>query len=177
MTINDWSIMTCDEKDAIIRPAWESGSSALEIAMMFSGATRNMIIGRVTQGKMGSHPTTRTKASYAGADKPPKPKPKVARKPIPAQPGTPPLVQRIPDDPETTPASVLHMINNERPPLAGAAPIPITALPNRPGVLCRFPVTGGYCGVACGDKMYCLNHHAVMYRQTEKLRMPKEARR
>jgi len=71
----------------------------------------------------------------------------------------------------------MHMIANNRAPLAGTTPVDILSLPNRPGVLCRFPVIGGYCGAASGTHMYCQAHHAIMYRETDhKFRMPKEAR-
>lgn len=78
----------------------------------------------------------------------PKPKPKLTKptKPKAApQPRGP--FQAIPD----------------REPLPGVEPISILDLPNRPGIRCRFPVVGGYCGADCGEHTYCQEHRAIAY--------------
>jgi len=174
--MTDWLTLTPAEKQTAIRPLWEAGKSASEISREFINATRNSIISALHRGKMTNGMPTRqvrAKASYEGQA----PKPKRARKPVPAQPGTPPLLVRIPD-PDTPPASVLAMINGDRPPLAGVTPIDIMALPLRQGVRCRFPVTGDggkmmYCGASSGDHSYCEPHRAIAYKPVEK----REARR
>lgn len=181
--IPDWNEITGPEKDAIIRPLWDDGVSASLIAIHhFRNATRNMVIGRVTRGKMQARKPAQVlrDTRMKPLPKPPKPpkqaKAPKARKPIPAQPGTPPIMSTIPD-PDMPSASVMHMIENNRPPLPGMIPVDILHLPQRPGVRCRFPVVGGYCGAPSGDKTHCPTHHEIMYRPTEKIRMPKEARR
>lgn len=180
----DWADIDIDAKRAIIRPLWEEGKSATEIMAYFTGATRNMIIGQISRGKMSSgrppRPTVRAKApgsakrmmNPANLDRPMKPKPVSRSTSIVS---TSAFVTT--PDPDPVSQSVLDMINRERPPLAGTTPIPITALPNRPGVRCRFPVDGGYCGAPSGEHVYCPTHHAIAYKPAEKFRMPKEARR
>lgn len=49
--------------------------------------------------------------------------------------------------------------------LGDAKPISLMDLPDRPGVLCRWPVTGGYCGLPSGDRTYCSDHHKMAFRQ------------
>jgi len=167
----DWKSLSPDQKIALVKPLWDAGNSSGYIADMFDGVTRNMVIGVIHRaGSIKKRPAT-------PKPKPkPKPKPVKVREPLPAQPGTPPIVKAIPD-PDMPTERVWHMINNNRAPLAGIRPVPLLKLPERKGTLCRFPVTGGYCGADCGDAMYCPTHHALMYRpETSKLRVPKEAR-
>lgn len=173
--IPDWSTLNTTEKMAIITPAWMDGKSANDIAWMFQGASRNAIIGMIHRQKL---PTR----SAASTPKPGiKPKPKIPKPPKPKKPSKPSAISATAfvSMPEPIPPtdSVMHMIENNRAPLAGTTPISILHLPNRPGVLCRFPVVGGYCGLSSGDKMYCPDHHRIVYRPAEgKFRMPKEAR-
>lgn len=182
-SLPDWSALTKEQKDEIIRPLWAEGKSASEIAFYFSGASRNAIIGRVSRGKMKSGrvigSTVRPKAPgiakrMRNPENLDRPKPKM-RLAMNAD-----FVTIANSDPPSQ--SVMDAINSERPPLAGTVPIDILSLPNRSGVRCRFPVAGEgtnmmYCGAACGDKAYCPTHWAMAYKPTEKLRMPKEARR
>lgn len=171
----NWTDLTGPERDAIIRPLWAAGKSAGQIQHYFIGATRNAIIGYIHRAKLPKRlmPTNQhsKKKPKPRSDKPksrpaPKPKPMAYTAPF----------TQIPDL-EPPPQSVLDMINSDRAPLAGTVPIDILALPNRPGVRCRFPVTGGYCGAPSGDHTYCPTHHAIAYRPAERMRMPKEARR
>lgn len=175
-----WKSLSRDEKIALVKPMWEAGDSAQIIADAFEGVTRNMVIGVVNRAKQIK------RRPHRPAPKPPKPKPRIRaeklakpEKPV-APKKLPPIsasgFSSIPDPPEPT-ETVMHMINNNRPPLAGTVPVDIMGLPNRPGVLCRFPVIGGYCGASSGDKMYCRDHDALMYRETEhKIRVPKGVR-
>ncbi len=172
-----WKSLSRDEKIALVKPMFEGGDSAQVIADAFEGVTRNMVIGVINRAKSIKK---RPRKPPAKKQAPPKPKPRAKlEKPV-ATKKLPPIsasgFSSIPDPPEPT-ESVMHMINNNRPPLAGKVPVDIMGLPNRPGVLCRFPVIGGYCGVASGDKMYCRDHDAIMYRETEhKIRVPKGVR-
>lgn len=179
MTKHNWPELTPSERDAIILPLWLDGQSASEIAALFTGATRNSVIGRITRSKAPKR-SEKTRLYEKS-----KPKPKPAAKQDSEKPRklkNPMSVVSLSafvshPDPEPVTESIMHMIENNRQPLAGVVPVGIMGLPIRPGGLCRFPVTGGYCGIECGDKMYCVDHHAIMYRPSEKLRMPKEARR
>ena len=49
-------------------------------------------------------------------------------------------------------------------PLPGTTPISLMDLPDRRFVVCRWPVTGGYCGQPSGARTYCEHHHARAYR-------------
>lgn len=169
-----WPTLTNAEKMAIILPAWNDGKSAGEIAWLFSGASRNAIIGVIHRAKLPKRPDDIETGGRTARPKITKPKPiKPSAKSASA------FVSRPEPDPVDN--SVMHMIQNNRAPLAGTTPVDILALPNRIRVMCRFPVDLdghlGYCGIPSGDRMYCETHHAVMYRPTEKFRMPKEARR
>lgn len=173
MTLPIWPNLTPEEKRTMVRPLWDAELTTRQIAAHFTGATRNSIISVVHRGKMPMRPIDeQTKTALREKTK----RVVVSRKPIPAQPGTPPIVQRMPE-PDEPPASVLAMITSNRPPLPGSSPVTMADLPTRTGVMCRFPVVGGYCGLSCGDEMYCKEHKTIMYRPVEKFRMPKEARR
>jgi len=172
MTAPDWTSLTSAEKQTAIRPLWMEGKSASEIASQFTGATRNSIISALHRGKMTG---SSNKPVKAAATKAPKISNKVQGREKPRSAVTLPKFSAHPDA-EPPSASVMEMIENNRPPLAGTTPISILDLPNRPGVLCRFPVVGGYCGQPSGDKTHCKAHHGIMYRETDKIRMPKEAR-
>lgn len=172
----DWRSLSAEEKIALVKPLYEAGNSCGQIADMFMGVTRNMIIGCIHRSNAIKKRPRKPPVKKPIVPPAPKPKPAVARKPLPAQPGTPPIIQVLPE-PDMPSERVWHMINNNRPPLAGIAPTALIDLPTREGVVCRFPVVGGYCGAASGDAMYCKTHHAIMYRpETQKLRVPKEAR-
>jgi len=170
----DWKTMPTDERLKIVSTEWDHGMSAGQITWLFQNATRNAVIGLIHRAKLPtrerSNPVkTRTKAKVE-----PKPKPKK-----PSSVSASAFTAYI--DPAEPTASVMDMIENNRAPLAGMTPVDIMGLPSRPGVLCRFPVDMdgimGYCGIRCGDKMYCPDHYRVMYRPSEgKFRMPKEAR-
>lgn len=56
-------------------------------------------------------------------------------------------------------------IDNERPPIPGTTPISILDLPNRGFGICRFPAVGGYCGLGCGEDVYCETHHGYAHQQ------------
>lgn len=168
MNMPIWTDLTPAEKQEAIRPLWKSGKSAGEISRYFTGATRNSIISALHRGGMAG--TSSKTAKIMPEKNPPEPKPQRKPSAISASAFTAHAVA----DPVSE--SVMHMIENNRAPLPGIDPIIILDLPNRPGVKCRFPVQGGYCGATSGDRMYCKTHHAVMYRPTEKMRMPREAR-
>lgn len=181
----DWSAITAEAKDAIIGPLWADGKSATEIMAHFVGASRNAIIGRITRDKMrgGKQPRSTVRAKAPGNSKRML-DPANLDRPINPRPtrivSTSAFVTIADPDPPTS--SVMDMINGERRPLAGTTPIDILSLPNRAGVLCRFPVTGEggkmmYCGASCGEQVYCLTHYRIAYRPTEtKIKVPKEAR-
>lgn len=161
----DWSTLTTAERDAIITPLWADGLSAGVIAdTAFIGATRNMVIGRVHRAKL---PKRNERTNLP-------PRSKKRKLPMAIVSHSAFVSVSEPDEPTQ---SVMDMIARNRPPLPWTKPIGILDLPSRPGVRCRFPVTGGYCGVECGDKMYCVDHHAIMYRPSDPMRMPREARR
>jgi hypothetical protein len=172
----DWTKLTPAQKQDAIRPHWTDGKSASEISAYFIGATRNSIISALSRGKMTGvkNKITSAQASERAkkSNEPRKTKPK-HKNPMSVVSSSAFVTIENPDPPSS---SVMAMIENNRPPLAGTTPISILDLPNRLGVVCRFPVIGGYCGVPCGDKAHCPTHHAIMYRETDKLRMPKEAR-
>lgn len=46
-------------------------------------------------------------------------------------------------------------------PLPGVPPISMMELPDGRGVRCRWPVTGGYCGLPSGERTYCDHHHEM----------------
>lgn len=171
-----WTKLTPEQKQTAIRPLWTDGKSASEIAAYFVGATRNSIISALSRGKMvgTKNKITSAQASLRAKKSKEPHKTKTKHKnPMSVVSSSAFVTIANPDPPSS---SVMAMIETNRPPLAGTTPISILDLPNRLGVVCRFPVIGGYCGVKSGDQMYCKTHHAVMYRETDKLRMPKEAR-
>lgn len=151
----DWKSLSSDQKIALVKPLYEAGNSSGQIADMLDGVTRNMVIGVIHRSGKIKKRERRPKVKPPVV--PPKPKPAVARKPLPAQPGTPPIVQVLPD-PDMPTERVWHMIHNNRAPLPGVEVVPLLKLPDRKGTLCRFPVTGGYCGADSGDAMYCKTH-------------------
>jgi hypothetical protein len=158
----EWSALTAEQRDAIIRPRWEGGASAAEIAKHdFRGATRNAVIGRVTRGKMGSRVTNpRPKAPGRSArmrdpSNLERPLPKVSRLPM----ATPAFVSTIPPRPR---AGSFDPLTQVRPALPGTTPISLMDLPAREGGLCRFAVEGGYCGVET-EAMYCDAHAPLVY--------------
>lgn len=175
----NWQSLNGEARLEIITPMWQAGKSAMEIAMCFSNASRNAIVSAIRRGKI-TGPNSKSSAIRTrmlmvrreNAGKPKPPKTKTVRKPVAAKP---PLIERLPE-PDLPPSRVQQMIDGNRPPLPGCAPVPLIELPNRPGVMCRFPVEGGYCGAGCGDAMYCDTHQAIMYRPANKIQVPKEAR-
>lgn len=170
----DWTTLSAEEKIAAIRPLWSAGETARDIMGYFVGATRNSIIGALSRAKLPSRAHARKPTVNPSTHL--KPKPRVARKPLSAQPGTPPIVQKIPE-PDTPSSSLMAMIEGNRPPLAGTTPISILDLPSRSGVLCRWPVIGGYCGAKSGDKVFCETHARIAYTQSDhKIRVPKGVR-
>lgn len=165
----DWTTLSPDQKRDAIRPLWEADASAREISMHFVNASRNSIIsalnryGMVREKKISVHRAT-TKPRAPRVPRAPKPKP-ATKPPRPAA--------YIPYEEEPPSQSVMEMINGNRPPLAGTVPVSLVDLPSRKGVMCRWPVIGGYCGAACGDDMYCKDHATFAYRPAQK----KDARR
>lgn len=164
-----WSDLSPDERMAIISPLWFNGLSNATIAMRFTGATRNSVIGQIHRAKLKRVPgtpkvkTTRraTKIKYAEKEKP-----SVKATPMRHSPIIIPTVN--PD----IPVALDKMITTNRPPLAGIVPISILELPMRPGVRCRFPVEGGYCGADSGDQVYCPTHDRICHVGIEKKKDP-----
>ena len=153
----DWSTLTTAERDAIITPLWADGLSAGAIAeTAFVGATRNMVIGRVHRAKL---PKRNERANVP-------PRSKKRKLPMAVVSHSAFVAVAEPDEPTQ---SVMDMIARNRPPLPWTKPVGILAMPNRPGVLCRFPVDGDggkmmYCGVPSGDHTYCTDHKKLAYR-------------
>ena len=152
--MHDWNGLTREEKDAIIGPLWAEGKSAGEIAMHFIGATRNMIIGVVHRRKMPA----RLKPERVKSTKTKRPPDQVLAKP---KPNRNTIVRT--ETPRPEPRIYFDALNLEREPIRGTTPISILELPNRPGVKCRFPVKGGYCGRPSGDQTYCPTHYRLAY--------------
>ena len=135
---------------SIVKPLWDRGLSAGQIMYHFVGASRNAIIGLVHRNKWQrakSVPHVTRRAA---------PNP---HKPVKRPPGRP-KIERTTIEPESEKVDWIH---TERRPLAGTVPIRLIDLPSRAGVLCRFPVQGGYCGQPSGEAMYCDGHHRFMY--------------
>lgn len=166
MSKPDWNALDRDGRVAIIKPAWDKGWSATQIAVLFENCTRNMVIGIIHRAKLqravlpkptkSRVPPPKRKAA-PNPNKTPKPKPIRNRNTVIADHGAPP--------PSDVHAS--KWLDQKRPPIEGTTPIGILQLPNRPGVLCRFPVVGGYCGQASGENTYCETHSAFAYNRRE----------
>lgn len=155
----DWNGMTTEQRDDHIRPLWEGGKSASEIAATMFGATRNSVIGRIHRGKMVQRKPVKPKRA----------KPAKTKMPADQQMPKKPVRNRntISTKPRAeTPPSEFHAskwLDEDRPPMPGTTPVSILDLPNRPGVKCRFPVQGGYCGIECGENVYCPTHHGYTH--------------
>ena len=160
----DWNLITREEKDAIIRPLWGEGKSGSEIAAYFVGATRNMIIGAVHRGKMPA----RAKPERHKSTKTKRPPDQVRAKARAIKPNRNTIVRtEKPAEPEF---HASKWLDEFRPPIPGHAPISILELPNKPTGICRMPVVGGYCGISCGEQVYCPTHHRFTHTQKEKAR-------
>lgn len=155
----DWNGLTTEQKDEIIQPLWLAGKSASEIAARFENCSRNAVIGRVHRGKMVQRkpPTPKRAKPRKPATAP---KPKVIR-------NRNTLVTEAKPEPEAD-VHASRWIDNERPPIAGTTPISILDLPNRDVGVCRFPVIGGYCGLACGETVYCETHYRYAHVHRER---------
>lgn len=164
--IPDWKSLSTEERRAIFEPAWNGGATAQEISFLFTNVTRCAVIGAVHRAKLPKRPPNNGNPSRVKIHKPRPATKTVAHSAFITDPDAPPPS-----------ASVMHMIDNNRAPLAGVVPISLLDLPNREGVRCRFPVDGGYCGAQSGDRMYCESHERIVYKVTDKIRMPREARR
>lgn len=165
-----WDEITSAEKRAVFEPLWRDGKSAGEIALHhFRGASRNAVIGAISRAKLQRAPgQVRPKKE----PKPRAPRPKPAPRAVPSRE----MPLRAPPAPESTPADkVLHLIENPRPPLKGVPPISMLELPGRPGIRCRFPVQGGYCGASSGEHMYCRAHWPRVYTPEAVARMEVKA--
>lgn len=161
----NWSDLSGEEKDAIIRPLWMDGKTASEITHYFVGASRNAVIGRVTRGKMGGRPAgpsrARAREGVARLNEGRATKAATRAKRLPM--ASPAFVSFVPD-PEPIKSGAYNPVTDLRPPLDGFAPISILDLPMRSGGRCRFPVIGGYCGYHIGDdKVYCQMHSRIAY--------------
>lgn len=152
----NWHDLTTDARKAHVLPLWLEGKSAGEIAATFRNASRNAVIGIVNRAKMKRGKTA--PAKNPRKPRTPRVKPPMAIKPKPHE--HPDRVVSIDIDP---PVSASKWIDQDRPPLPGATPISIMDLPNREGIVCRFPVQGGFCGVASGDHTYCETHRRYAY--------------
>lgn len=168
-TLLDWQALSPQEKVDAIKPLWLDGKSASEISANFRNCSRNSIIGAINRAKLRDEQRTKKPK-----DTRIKPERKIR---LPIAVAKVAIIERLPEpDPDSSSARVAFMINNNRPPLPGHMPQPMTALPNKAGVMCRFPVQGGWCGASSGEKMYCEAHQEIMYRPAEKLRVPKGVR-
>lgn len=144
-----------DARLAIVKPLWEKGKSASEIAAHFDNCNRNKVIGILNRANL--HRARKPKLGKRKAA--PNPVKRTApAKPKPIRNRNTVVAQRAEPHPAEPVASA--WIDKERPPIEGTTPISILQLPNRPLGICRFPVQGGYCGVECGEKVYCTTHHA-----------------
>jgi hypothetical protein len=150
----DWLTLDRDQRREIVLPLWLEGKSARDIAAKFQNATRNGIIGLVARAKL---PKRANKVRDKVAPKTKKAKPAKSR----YKPSIMPNPNRM-AEPDLKPEPSFAW-DRERPPLPGITPIGILSLPGRAGVLCRFPVIGGYCGAPSGEKMYCADHHGFVY--------------
>lgn len=147
-----WETMTQAERDRAAIDGRANGKSASQIAAMY-GTTKNAIIGYWGRVKNRGHVLPPVGSA--------KPKPKPVRAPKPKPPPRP-----EPDRiavPPPMPVDRTDWTTQCRPPLAGVPPVSLVDLPNREGVRCRFPVTGGYCGAPSGEAMYCPDHHGFVY--------------
>lgn len=154
----EWNNLSPVERRYLVKTFWIAGASAGETAMRIPGANRNKVIGIWTRLKLKREMTKAAKSAQVRAARPKKePMPKPA-----------PVVNQD--------RSVQEMVDYLPDPIDGHVPIGIMDLPSRPGVRCRFPVVGGYCGAPSDEKTYCEHHMAIAYRPVEKLRMPKDAR-
>lgn len=152
----------------LVRDRWQAGDSASEITFYFVGASRKAVIGIVHRMKIGNgqrvakiKPLPKSKAPYAGAHIS-----KASRRqndPVRQKPTKKALTMPSDQDDQDI-SKVRKLINELRPPLPGTTPLTILELPNRPNVVCRFPVEGGYCGQPSGEFTYCETHQRLAYR-------------
>lgn len=157
----DWQSLTAPERRAIFEPLWVSGKSAGEITFYFLNASRNAVIGAVSRAKL-KRGKTRTAKPNPRKPRVPRVKPAMA---IKSDKNT--NQERVIALDMDPPGTRSRYIDENRPPLAGTVPIGIMDLPGRSGVLCRFPVVGGYCGQASGDHTYCETHRRYAYKARE----------
>lgn len=148
-----YDTLTRDERVSTIGEMWLNGLSAGQIAIALK-TTRNTIIGIVHR----NHINRERRVAVPSSKPPARAKPHVTKARLPVAPRIMVAVVRQSAD---------DMIANNRPPIDGIAPISLLELPNREGVMCRFPVIGGYCGAPSGERMYCDHHHRYVYTPRE----------
>lgn len=146
-----YDAMTRDERVSTIGEMWLNGLSAGQIAIALK-TTRNVIIGMVHR----NHINRERRVAVPSSKPPARAKPHVTKARAPTIPREP-IMRQSADD----------MIASNRPPIDGIEPISLLELPNRPGIKCRFPVIGGYCGAPSGERMYCEHHHRYVYSPRE----------
>lgn len=128
-----WADLLPAEKLALVYPLWISGMSANQCAARLE-TTRNSIIGVISRAKV--------------------PKAERTIKPVVPKPSR---KLRVPKDiPHKT--EPVEIAETAWLPLSGSSPITIMDLPPRSGVVCRWPVAGGYCGLPSGEAVYCATH-------------------
>lgn len=158
-----WEDLTGIQRREVIKPLWESGLSASQIAGYFTGfVTRNMVIGVIHRARWDRRPM-KAKKPRANPMKRKRPLVKTElREARQVRPQAAPI--NVPPEPEEVPPDLRELIDGRRPPIPEVGPpIDIMQLPQRPGIRCRFPVQGGYCGAPSGDATYCAAHSRIAY--------------
>lgn len=136
-----------------IRPLAAKSMSATQIAAT-TGLSRNSVLGlcyRYDVTLKGKVPPKLVEGSRQRRNAPARPR-RQRRKAVCPAPDTVPTPK-----PPTLPSAAVDFDDR---PLPGTTPISILDLPNRSGVVCRWPVEGGFCGMPSGEHVYCPVHDA-----------------